>query len=119
VSPQKGDDVAPPPVGDEYRVRHASRDAAKGWQDLFTQEPSNTRWAFEEMRNNAGCHSKAPTSRHFQLQREYATGLHAGKELPQYQLEVLSGARVWYLVDHERKVCWIKLAGRGHPKQTE
>ncbi|MDK1475427.1 hypothetical protein QNO07_18720 [Streptomyces sp. 549] len=53
------------------------------------------------------------------MKRELATGVHAGRELPQWQLEVLNGGRVWYLLDAEKRICWVKLASRGHPKQTE
>lgn len=119
MTPKRGDLVAPPAVGDEYAVRHAANDAIKGWQDLCTQEPSNARWAYEQMRDNPGCRSQPPSSRHFRLHRDLSSGVHAGRELPQWQLEVLGGGRIWYLLDDERRTCWIKLAGRGHPKQTE
>lgn len=119
MTPKRGDDAAPPPVGDEYRVTFITNEAAKGWTDLSRQEPSNTRWAYEQMRNNPGCQNKPPTNRHSRMKREWATGIHRGVELPQWQLEVTGGGRIWYLVDHEKRTCWVKEAGRAHPKETE
>ncbi|MFF1709279.1 hypothetical protein [Streptomyces sp. NPDC058268] len=119
MTPKRGDSVAPPAIGTEYDVRYVTNDAIKGWKDLCTQEPGNTNWAWTQMRQNPGCCNEGPTSRHFQLKRELATGLYANRELPQFQIEVLSGARVWYLLDADKRVCWLKHAGRGHPKKTE
>jgi hypothetical protein len=119
VTPKRGDDAAPPPINDEYRIVFTSTDAARGWTDLSRQEPSNTRWAFEQMRNNPGCRNQPPSGRHSRMKREYANGFHNGCELPQWQIEVTGGARIWYLVDNEKRTCWIKEAGRAHPKGTE
>lgn len=51
MSPKRGDDVPPPPVGDEWRLRFATNEAAKGWGDLCTEAPGNTRRCFEALRN--------------------------------------------------------------------
>ncbi|WP_327700528.1 hypothetical protein [Streptomyces decoyicus] len=53
------------------------------------------------------------------MKHELSSARCGGKLLPQWQIEVLGGGRIWYLVDEERKICWLKLVGRGHPKQTE
>lgn len=45
--------------------------------------------------------------------------LHGGRALPQWQFEVTGGGRAWYLVDHESRICWLKHAGTGHPKETD
>lgn len=119
MTPKRGDDAAPPPVGDEYRLIFTSGEAAKGWDDLKCQEPGNTRWAYEQMRDNPGCRNQPPNGRHSRLKRDLATGVHDGRGLPQWQIEVTGSARIWYLADHEKRVCWIKHAGRAHPKQTE
>jgi hypothetical protein len=48
VSPKRGDDVAPPPVGEEWRLRFATNEAAKGWGELGAEAPGNTRrWEYE------------------------------------------------------------------------
>ena len=58
-------------------------------------------------------------TRHHQLKGELSTDTHGGKVLPQWQYEVTGGGRIWYLVDHETRICWLKLASTGHPKATE
>jgi hypothetical protein len=119
VTPKRGDDAAPPPIGDEYRIVLATSEAAKGWEDFRRQEPANLRWAYDQMRHNPGCCNQPPNSRHSRMKREYATGMHGGRTLPQWQLEVTGAGRVWYLYDDEAKTCWVKDACRGHPKATE
>lgn len=43
MTPKRGDDVAPPPVGNERRLRFATNEATKGWGDLCAEAPGNTR----------------------------------------------------------------------------
>nr|CAR47833.1 hypothetical protein [Rhodococcus sp. PY11] len=73
--------------------------------------------AYEEMRHRAV--EQEPTTRHHQLKGRLATGVHNGVEMPQWQYEVTSGGRIWYLLDIERRTVWLKYAGTAHPKQTE
>jgi hypothetical protein len=47
VSPKRGDRVAPPARSGEYKLRFATNDAAKGWEELCCQAPGNTRAAFD------------------------------------------------------------------------
>ena len=39
-----------PPVGYEWRLRFATKEAAKGWSDLCTEAPVNTRHCYEALR---------------------------------------------------------------------
>ncbi|GCE39003.1 hypothetical protein Rhow_002527 [Rhodococcus wratislaviensis] len=73
--------------------------------------------AYEKMRRRAV--AQESTTRHPQLKGKLATGVHNGVEMEQWQYEVTSGGRVWYVVDVEHRTLWLKLAGTGHPKQTE
>lgn len=117
MTPKRGDAVAPPPRPGEYEVRYACSAAVEGWQHLCKQAAGNTRKAWEEM-----CTAPAPqpeTRRHHHLKHEYATGVHRGRELPQWQIEVTGGGRIWYLFDEKQRVCWVSLAGTGHPWQTD
>ncbi|MEQ4300774.1 hypothetical protein ABNF97_05160 [Plantactinospora sp. B6F1] len=50
MSPKRGDRAAPPPREDEFDVRFANSDAAKGWDELCRQAPGNVRTAFEAIR---------------------------------------------------------------------
>ncbi|WP_129843033.1 hypothetical protein [Streptomyces sp. RFCAC02] len=113
----RGDPVAPPPVAGEFDVRFATKDAVSGWQDLCRQAPGNTRRAWDEMRTNPA--PFPPTERHHRLRFDLASAVHQGRELPQWQLEVTGGGRVWYLFDQEKRVCWLKLAKVGHPRKTD
>jgi hypothetical protein len=45
--------------------------------------------------------------------------MYGGKPLAQWQYQVIAGGRLWYLVDHDTRTCWIKHAGTAHPKATE
>jgi hypothetical protein len=117
VSAKRGDRAAPPPRPDGYSVRFASNDAAKGWEELCRQAAPNTRAAFDAIEAEP-CPSP-PTSRQHPLKGSLATDTYAGRALPQWQYEVTSGGRVWYLVDHETRTCWIKHASTGHPKKTD
>ncbi|WP_225858059.1 hypothetical protein [Rhodococcus wratislaviensis] len=89
----------------------------KGWDELCRQAPANTLVAYEKMRRRAV--AQESTTRHPQLKGKLATGVHNGVEMEQWQYEVTSGGRVWYVVDVEHRTLWLKLAGTGHPKQTE
>lgn len=117
MSPKRGDRVAPPPGPDDYDVRFDDSAACNGWDELCRKAAGKTRWAYEEMRTNPG--PKPPTSRHHQLKGSLATAKRNGEELPQWQIEVTGGGRVWYLLDTARKTCWVRLAEPGHPKQTD
>jgi hypothetical protein len=109
--------VAPPPPPDGYALRYANTDAMKGWEELCQQAPANTRKAYEVIESDP-CPTP-PTTRHHQLKGALSTDVHGGQTLPQWQYEVTSGARIWYLVDHAARTCWMKHAGTRHPKQTE
>lgn len=115
MSAKRGDRAAPPPG--RYALRFATNDAAKGWEELCRQAPGNTRAAFDLVEADP-CPSP-PTARRHQLKGSLAQATHSGKVLPQWQFEVTAGGRIWYLVDHETKTCWIRHAGTGHPRTTE
>ncbi|WP_247648652.1 hypothetical protein [Saccharomonospora xinjiangensis] len=53
------------------------------------------------------------------MKYDLAVGRHGGRELPQWQIEVTGGGRIWYLVDEENRTVWLRYAGTGHPKRTD
>jgi len=118
VSPKKGDPVAPPTTGAEWRIRYSTNDAIKGWQDLETHAPGNLRQAWEIMRHDPGPGPGKPTARHHQLKGSLALGTHGGRALPQWQIEVTGGDRIWYLLDVDKHTVWVQYAG-AHPKATD
>lgn len=117
MSAKRGDRVAPPAKAGGYVLRFATNDAAKGWEDLCRQAPANTRTAYEAIEANP-CPAPA-TSRHHQLKGQLATDTYAGTSLTQWQYEVTAGGRIWYLVDHDSRICWIKDASTAHPERTD
>ncbi|QFZ17774.1 hypothetical protein [Saccharothrix syringae] len=118
MSPKKGDPVAPPTIGDEWRIRYCTTEAVKGWQDLETRASGNLRQAWETMRGNPGPGPGKPTNRHHQLKGSLAHGTHNGKTLHRWQIEVTGGDRIWYLLDADKHTVWVQYAG-AHPKATE
>ncbi|MBP2339800.1 hypothetical protein JOF41_005978 [Saccharothrix coeruleofusca] len=91
MSPKKGDSVAPPAIGSEWRVRYCTNQAIKAGK---------------------------PTKPHHQLKGSLAYGTHNGQVLPCWQIEVTGGDRIWYLLDADRRTVWVQYAGP-HPKATE
>jgi hypothetical protein len=117
VSPKRGDRAAPPPRPDEFDLRFANTEAAKGWDELCRHAPGNTRTAFDAIRANP---SPAPSSeRHHRLKYDLATGVHNGQVLEQWQYEVTGGGRIWYLINYETRTVWLTYARPGHPKATD
>ncbi|WP_086819518.1 hypothetical protein [Allokutzneria sp. NRRL B-24872] len=119
MSPKKGDAVAPPVTGAEWRICYGTTEAAKGWQELENAAAGNPRKAWDTMRTDPGPGPGKPTSRHHRLKGQLAAGTRGGHHLPQWQLEVTGGGRIWYLLDAEKRTVWVQYAGTGHPKATD
>jgi hypothetical protein len=92
-------------------------EAGKGWDQLCAQAAANTRHAWHLMRTDPA--PATPTGRHHLLKGGYATGTHRGRPLPQWQIEVTGGGRIWYLVDAERRRVIVMYASPRHPKATD
>lgn len=117
MSPKRGERVAPPAPRDEWEVRFGTNEAAKGWEDLCRQAPGNTARAWQALRAEPA--PTPATPRHHPLKGGLATAPHGGRALPQWQIEVTGGGRIWYLIDDDRRTVWIVVAGTGHPKATD
>lgn len=117
MSPKRGDDVPSPPVGTEWRLRFATNEAAKGWGDLCTEAPGNTRRCYEALRD-APDSTNAPDRQH-RLRGGLATATLGGTEYPQWEYEVTAGGRVRYLVDEPRHTVHLVYASTRHPKDTD
>ncbi|MDQ0775291.1 hypothetical protein QF026_003757 [Streptomyces aurantiacus] len=117
MSPKRGDDVAPPPVGPEWRVRFATNEAAKGWGELGAEAPGTTRRCFEALRSDPV--SRADPDRQHRLRGRLAAGHLGGREYPQWEYEVTAGGRVPYLVDEARRTVHLVYASTRHPRDTE
>jgi hypothetical protein len=117
MSPKRGDRVAPPPRPEDWDVRFADTDSAKSWEELCRQAANNTFNAWQEMRTGPAPHPMR--SRHHQLRGLLANRLVAGRSLPQWQIEVTAGGRIWYAIDVERREVRITYASPRHPKATD
>lgn len=117
MSPKRGDDVAPPPIGDEWRIRFATNEAAKGWAALCTEAPGNARRCYEALRKDP-LSTDNPDRQH-RLRGRLATASLGGHDLPQWEFEVTSGGRVRYLVDADRRTVHFVYAADRHPKDTD
>ncbi|MFI5589367.1 hypothetical protein ACIA5G_30235 [Amycolatopsis sp. NPDC051758] len=116
MSPKKDERVAPPPVGDEWDVRFGTKEAAASWDELVRAAKTNARRAYDLMRTAPG---QDPDTRHHRLKGPLTSGVHRGKELPQWQIEVTGSGRIWYLLDEEHHTVWVQYASLKHPKKTE
>ncbi|WBO65652.1 hypothetical protein [Streptomyces camelliae] len=117
MSPKRGDDVAPPPVGQEWHLRFATNEAAKGWGELGAEAPGNTRRCFEALRSDPL--SRSDPDRQHRLRGRLGTGNLGGRDYPQWEYEVTAGGRVRYLVDEARRTVHLVYASTRHPRDTE
>ncbi|MFC8032354.1 hypothetical protein ACFUVU_05965 [Streptomyces griseoincarnatus] len=117
VSPERGDDVAPPPVDGEWRLRFATNEAAKKRSELGAETPGNTRRCFEALRGDPA--SRSDPDRQHRLRGRLATGNRGGRDCPQWEHAVTAGGRVRHLVDEARRTVYFVYASPRHPKDTE
>ncbi|MDI3386543.1 hypothetical protein QIS99_10005 [Streptomyces sp. B-S-A8] len=109
--------MAPPSVGEEWRLKFGSNEAAKGWGELCAEAPGNARRCFEVLR--ADPLSYADRDRQHRLRGRLATATVGGRTYPQWEYEVTAGGRVRYLVDEPRRTVHLVYASTRHPKDTE
>jgi hypothetical protein len=117
VTPKRGDDVPPPPIEGEWRLRFATNEAAKGWGELCARAQGNARPCFEALR--ADPLSMLDLDRQHPLCGRLATGVIGGRAYPQWEYEVTAGGRVRYLVDEARRTVHFVYASPRHPKDTD
>ena len=113
----RGDRVAPPAPDGHREVRFADAASAKGGECLAQQARENTYRAWMTMRTNPRPPTETP--RHHRLKGGLAHGTHRGRTCEQWQIEVTSAGRVWYLLDTAADTRWITFAGTGHPRATD
>jgi hypothetical protein len=116
MSPKRLDRVPPPALEGEWEVRFGTSEAAKGWDELCAQAPTNTRAAFELMRVNP----RPPQDKsHYELRGGLSTRTFKGRTLEQWQVKVTSSGRIWYLPDDQARTVWVVYASPAHPRETE
>ena len=105
------------PAAGQWELRFATTEAVKGWEELCRQAANNSLAAWTALRTRPD--NPTPTPRHHRLKGSLSTAADGGTEMEQWQIEVTSGGRIWYLVDHTKRTLWIRLATTGHPGQTD
>ncbi|MGY0068045.1 hypothetical protein ACWZEH_14705 [Streptomyces sp. QTS137] len=117
MTPKRGDGVAPPSVGEEWHLRFATNEAAKGWGELGAEAPGNTRRCDEALRSDPL--SRAHPDRQHRLHGRLATRNLRGQDFAQGEYEVTAGGRVRHLVDQERRTVHLVYASPRHPEDTD
>jgi hypothetical protein len=117
MSPKRGDDVPSPPISDEWRLRFATNEAAKGWGELCSEAPGNPGRCFEALRSDPL--SQRNPDRQHRLRGRLATATMGGNTYPQWEFEVTAGGRVRYLVDEARRTVHFVHASTRHPGDTD
>ena len=112
--PKRGQQVPPPPVGDEWELRYATKESL-AFAEMEKQFSGTCQEAKERLKT-------APTTRtdvQKPLRGMLGTRIIGGVEMRQWQYDISSGARLWYCVDPDKRLVWLTLAAMGHPKATE
>ncbi|APU12889.1 hypothetical protein UA75_04150 [Actinoalloteichus sp. GBA129-24] len=117
MSGKRGDRAAPPRRPEGWLVRFATSEAAKGWEELCRDAPSNT-WEAWVILSERPTNPERPERQH-RLRGEFSTRVIRGRVFDQWQYEATSGGRVWYCPDQAQRVVWLTLAGTRHPKITD
>ncbi len=98
-------------------VRFATTNASKGWEELCRTAASNA-WEAWVVLSEHPTSSENPNRQHL-LKGPLRYHTHDGVLFDQWQYEVTSSGRIWYIADQERNTVWIINAGTGHPKLTD
>jgi hypothetical protein len=114
---KRGERVAPPPRPGTWELRHATGDAATGWDELCAQAPGPTRDCYDALSRDP--RDRSNPSRQHPLMGELGKRDVKGERLDQWQYEVTGAGRVWYCIDDKNRRVWLTLAATGHPKSTE
>ena len=113
--PRRGDRVAAPPRPDAWDIRYADNTAAKKWEQLCRDSPSNARAAWVALTSDP----RGRSNRRHPLQGSYRTVPLNGTEMDQWQYEVTRSGRIWYCIDDKKKTVWLTQVSVGHPRATE
>ena len=111
--PKRGQQVPPPPTGDEWDLRCATKESL-AFDEMETQFPGNCAEAKARLKS-------APTTRsdvQKRLRGSLGKRTIGGVEMYQWQYDISSGARLWYCVDPNERIVWLTLASTGHPRAT-
>jgi len=112
AKPKRGDQVPPPPLGDQYDLRYATKEALS-FPEIAKQFPGNC----EELKARLRVAPNVKSDVQKPLRGRLATRVIGGQALPQWQYDISSGHRLWYCIDTEQRIVWLTYTGR-HPVAT-
>lgn len=112
--PKRRDDVAPPPGKGQWRVRFGTGEAASSWEELGRQLPGSVLEAWGRMRSQP----LERTDTQKPLSGDLGSRSVGGAVLPQWQIDISSGGRIWYCVEDKSQTVWVMLASARHPQAT-
>jgi hypothetical protein len=114
VRPKRGQQVPPPPTGEEWDLRYATKESL-AFTEMEKQFPGNCTEAKSRLK-------VAPTIRsdvQKRLRGSLGSRSIGGVEMEQWQYDISSGARLWYCLDPSKRIVWLTLAATGDPRATE
>lgn len=114
---KRGDLALRPPKGGEWKIRLATSDAAKGWDDCVLQAPGALATLFDRLTEDP--RKVTNFDRQGRLKGSLGIVEVKGKQLEQWQYELTGGGRIWFAPDDEQRTVWVVLASLSHPKATE
>ena len=95
-------------------MRFGTSEAAAEWPELCKRFSGNCREAWDSLRMSPL--TRSPKQK--PLQGSLATRSVGGIELPQWQFDISSGARLIYCVDEGTRIVWLVDASAAHPGAT-
>lgn len=100
-----------------WTVRAADRSGrgVDGWDKLVARFPEAADRAFVAVTSDP----RRTDERQHRLKGALTLVSVAGKDLEQWQYEVLAAGRLFYAIDDEARALWVTAASIGHPKETD
>jgi hypothetical protein len=114
MPPKAGDRVAPPASPGKWTLQFADSDTGGDWETLVQNIPSAALACYDTLSDDPLAYS----NRQRRLRGELGAREIGGKTLPQWQLEITSGGRVWYCPDEDRRLVHLTLVSMTPPKAT-
>jgi hypothetical protein len=113
--PKRRERIAPPPAKGGWDFRFGTSEAATGWEKVCAAAPANARVAWERIT----AEPRDRNDRQHPLKGGLGTRTVNGEAMEQWQYEVTSGGRLWYVIDDKNRTVWLTDALPGRPKATE
>lgn len=122
MTPKRNDPARRPPAAGQWLIKHATSDAAKGWEHLCRQIPEAVAALYDRLSEDP--RATVNRARQHPLKGTLGVVIVKGVTLQQWQFEITGGGRVWYapqpMVGRGAPgIVWITLASPGHPGETE